>query len=311
MVDADIKGAFDNISHDHLLTAIGQFPARELIRSWLRAGYVELGRLHETSAGTPQGGVVSPLLANVALHGMESALSVTRDCNGAIRGPRAVVRYADDFVVFCESPEDAKECVLTLQRWLADRGLQLSEEKTKLVHLRDGFDFLGFNVRHYRDRRTPSGQKLLITPSRRSVEKVKEKLRAVWWQGCSLPLPVLIHRLNPIVRGWANYFRVYVASKTFNCLDSWMFHAQVRFVKRRHPKKRMDWSVPRYWGRLHPGRADRWVFGMPTHGLYVEKFSWTAIRRHVLVRSTASPDDPQLRDYWAKRADRQRPRRKP
>lgn len=310
VLDADIKGAFDNICHDYLLRAIGQFPARDLVRGWLKAGYVELGRLHETVAGTPQGGVVSPLLANIALHGMEHALSVTRDRNGAIRGSRAVVRYADDFVVFCESLQDAKQCVLILQQWLAQRGLQLSEEKTRVVHLKEGFDFLGFNVRHYSDRRTCSGQKLLITPSRRSVEKVMEKLRAVWWQGCSLPLPVLIHRLNPIVRGWANYFRTHVASRTFNDLDHWMFHVQLRFVKRRHPKKRMDWLVPRYWGRLHPMRADRWVFGMPTLGLYVTKFSWTAIRRHVLVRSTASPDDPRLRDYWETRAERQRPRRR-
>ncbi len=306
VVDADIKGAFDNISHDHLLRIIGQFPARDLIRRWLKAGYVELERMHETPSGTPQGGVVSPLLANIALHGLELALSVTRDCNGALNGARAVVRYADDFVVFCESREDAMECVRILHRWLADRGLQLSAEKTRVVHLRDGFDFLGFNVRHYRDRRTVSGEKLLITPSRKSVDAVKRKLRALWRQGLSLPLPVLIHRINPIVRGWANYFRVHVASKTFNELDSWMFHRQVRFVKSRHPNKSMQWIVPRYWGRLNPKRADQWVFGMPAFGLYVQKFSWTAIRRHVLVKGTASPDDPRLQEYWAQRSSRGR-----
>jgi RNA-directed DNA polymerase len=148
VVDADIKGAFDTIDHTCLLKTIGTVPGRELIRQWLKAGYVDHGVFHETDAGTPQGGVISPLLANIALHGMEAALGVQFNATGATISTRAVVRYADDFVVFCESREDAEQVVHLLNEWLAVRGLRLSEEKTRIVHLTDGFDFLGFNVRH-------------------------------------------------------------------------------------------------------------------------------------------------------------------
>jgi len=301
VIDADIRGAFDNISHAFLLEAIGQFPARELIQQWLKAGYVELGRLHETSAGTPQGGTVSPLLANIALHGMEQALSIKRNGSGGLRGPRAVVRYADDFVVFCESREDAVTCVRILHRWLADRGLQLSEDKTRVVHLQDGFDFLGFTVRRYKDRRKANGWKLLITPSKQSIEKIKEKLRAIWRQGFHLSVAALLPRLNVVVRGWAYYFRTHVSTRTFSALDAWMFHRQMRFVKRRHERKPWDWLQRRYWGKRHPSRQDRWVFGEPDTGLYLQKFSWVHIERHTIVKGAASPDDPQLQGYWVQR----------
>ena len=157
VVDADIKGAFDHIDHEYLLKTIGEVPGRELIRQWLKAGYVDNGVFHDTDAGTPQGGVISPLLANIALHGMEEALGVHRRQRGqATERPRAVVRYADDFVVFCESREDAERSSDILKEWLAIRGLHLSEEKTRIVHLTEGFDFLGFNVRHLPESRTPA-----------------------------------------------------------------------------------------------------------------------------------------------------------
>lgn len=306
IIDADIKGAFDNISHAFLLNAIGQFPARELVKQWLKAGYVELGRLHETPAGTPQGGVVSPLLANVALHGMEQALGIHRNRQGYIQGSRAVVRYADDFVVFCETREDAEKCIRILRDWLAERGLQFSEEKTRIVHIRDGFDFLGFNIRHYRNRRTTTGWKLLITPSKKSVEKIKEKLRAIWRQGLHWPLDVLLLHLNSMVRGWANYFRTHVTTATFNKLDMWMFHRQVRFVRHIHKGKNWDWLRKRYWSLKHPTRRDRWVFGSCDTGRYLQKFRWMRIQRHTMVKGAASPDDPALQDYWAKRRARKR-----
>ena len=305
VIDADIKGAFDNISHTYLLNAIGQFPARELIRQWLKAGYVELGRLHETPAGTPQGGVASPLLANIALHGMEQALSIRRDRRGRIQSSRATVRYADDFVVFCETREDAETCIPILEEWLAERGLQLSEEKTQIVHLMDGFDFLGFNVRHYRNRQTATGWKLLIKPSKKSVEKIRSKLRGIWKQGLHWPVDVLILQLNPVVRGWANYFRTHVATKTFVGLDAWMFHRQVRYVCRTHGgRKNWEWLRAHYWSLKHPTRRDRWVFGSSQTGRYLQKFSWVRVQRHTLVRGASSPDDPDLQDYWAKRRER-------
>ena len=294
-------GSFDNISHAYLLEAIGQFPARELIRQWLKAGYVELGCLHETPAGAPQGGIVSPLLANVALHGMEGALAIKRDRQGNLCGHRAMVRYADDFVVFCETREDAVDCIRVLRSWLTERGLRFSREKTQIVHLEDGFDFLGFNVRHYKDSRHKSGWIQRIQPSRDSVSRIKEKLRGIWRQGLHMPTELLLIRLNQVVRGWAYYFRTQVSTKTFVGLDNWMFRRAVRFVKRRHDRKSWKWLRSHYWGRLHPTRRDRWVFGVPAKGLYLQKFSWVRFHRHVLVRGYASPDDPALSGYWVKR----------
>jgi RNA-directed DNA polymerase len=170
ILDADIKSAFDQISHDFLLQVIGPAPGRELIKQWLKAGYVEDEVLHATEHGTPQGGVISPLLANIALHGMEEAIGVKYNSEGEIAGKRAIVKYADDFVCFCETREDTEHVQKILVEWLAERGLTLSEEKTRTIHLTEGFDFLGFNIRHYPAPQTSrTGWKLLIKPSKESV----------------------------------------------------------------------------------------------------------------------------------------------
>ncbi len=252
-------------------------------------------------AGTPQGGVVSPLLANIALHGMETALGVQFNATGATISDRAVVRYADDFVVFCESKEDAEMVVDLLKEWLALRGLALAEEKTRIVHLTEGFDFLGFNVRHYKDTSAKSGYKLLITPSKESEKRIKETLRKEWIRLRGTTIQAVLRALNPIIRGWAHYHRINVASKTFGALDNWMFHREVRHIKRTHPTKPTSWTRARYFGPLNPTRRDRWVFGDKRTGGYLLKFAWFKIERHTLVQGTASPDDPALREYWAKR----------
>jgi len=299
VIDADIKGAFDNIDHEHLLETIGTFPAKELIRQWLKAGYMEENRTYPTEAGTPQGGVISPLLANIALHGMEEALGVKYNNRGEIQSKRAVVRYADDFVVFCESKEDAEVAEEELTVWLAKRGLTLSEEKTRIIHLTEGFDFLSFNIRQYEVNGTRTGYKLLIKPSKQAIANIRKKLRNEWKQLKAAPIGVIIRRLNPIIRGWANYFRIAVASKTFSDLDNWMFQKEVQHVKWKHPKKPKKWTQAKYWGRLIKNRNDNWVFGDGTH--YLWKFRWTDIERHVLVKGTASPDDPKLQEYWWER----------
>src|SRR5262249_16116518 len=182
VVDADIKGAFDNIDHDFLLQTLGNCPGRALLKQWLKAGFVDEGVQHATPQGTPQGGVISPLLLNVALHGLERALGVQFDSKGAIKGHRAVVPYADDFVVFCESREDAERVVKELHVWLRLRGLSLSAEKTRIVHLSEGFDFLGFNIRQYVVPHSRHGCKLWIKPSKQAILKKRAELRAVWQQ---------------------------------------------------------------------------------------------------------------------------------
>ncbi len=303
IVDADIQGAFDHISHDHLLRAIGPVPGRELICQWLKAGYVELGAYHDTEEGTPQGGVISPLLANIALHGMEQALGVQYDRRGyASAGcKRMVVRYADDFVVFCESREDAEAVLDILKDWLAARGLSLSEDKTRIVHLTQGFDFLGFNVRHYADRRAKTGYRLLITPSRESVAKLRKRLKAEWRFLEGHNVQAVLKRLNPIIRGGANYFRIGVASRTFKLLDHWMFRRMLQWLRHSHRCKSREWLNRRYLGKLHPQREDHFVFGDKAQGGYLLKFAWFKIERHVIVRGVASPDDSTLRAYWAGR----------
>jgi RNA-directed DNA polymerase len=300
IVDADIKGAFDNIDHDYLLRAIGEAPGRELVRQWLKAGVMEDNSYHATETGTPQGGVISPLLLNIALHGMEKALGVRHGSKGQIVGERAVVRYADDFVVFCESREDAvrvKE--LILPAWLVERGLCLSEEKTRIVHLSEGFEFLGFHVKHYRTPGTTrTGFKLLIRPSPKGIIRKRQELRELWLGLKGHSLGAVLRTLNPVIRGWANYYRPVVASKVFQEMDKWMHLRQRRFVRHRHPNKPWKWCRYRYWGKLNPERKDTWVFGDKRTGAYLLKFSWFKIVRHVLVRGTASRDDPSLREYW-------------
>jgi RNA-directed DNA polymerase len=303
VVDADIKGAFDNISHAHLLDLLGSFPAKGLIRQWLKAGYVARDGFHATPTGTPQGGVASPLLANIALHGMEEALGIRRRRRGGSDSPRALVRYADDFAVFCETKEEAEAVVETLTGWLAERGLTLSAAKTRIVHLSEGFDFPGFAIRHDPSSQTKAGYRVRIAPSKASVMALRQKLRALWRPYTGAPVAALIGALNPVIRGWAHYFRGSVASRTFSRLDNWMFLKAVRWVNRTHPHQPNGWRRSRYWGAFNPLRRDVWVFGKAT-GASLLKFKWFKIERHSIVRGTASPDDPALRAYWAARERR-------
>lgn len=269
-----------------------------MIRQWLKAGYVDKGVFHETDTCTGQGSVVSPLLANIALHGMEDALGISYDRHGHLRGPRALVRYADDWVVFCESKDDAEEVIAIIAEWLAQRGLTLSAEKTRIVHLREGFDFLGYNVRHYPAPQTSrSGYKLLIRPNKDAVQQVRQKLHAIWERARHVPLPTVLRDLNAVIRGWANYHRIVVARDTFRALDQWLAHRAYRYTKRHHPHKSWRWRRDRYGGRLNVQRDGRWVFGDKQTGSHLLKFRWFPIERHVLIRGAASPDDPTLRDY--------------
>jgi RNA-directed DNA polymerase len=297
VLDADIRGAFDHISHEYLLQAIGPIPARELVKQWLKAGYVDQGTFHPTEEGTPQGGVISPLLANIALHGMETALGVQHR-QGHIVGSRAVVRYADDFCVFCESREDAEAAQNCLEEWLKQRGLEFSSEKTRIVHLTEGIDFLGFHIQLYPVTTTKTGWKLLTTPSKVSIQKHRDRIKHEWQVVRGWPVRQILRRLNPIIRGWANYFRTGTAKATFRSLDDWMHFKTVRHVKRTHPRKSTAWQQRTYWGRWNLDRHDRWVFGDKYTGQHLAKYSWFPIERHILVKGTASPDDPSLNAYW-------------
>ena len=305
IVDADIKGAFDNIQHKTILKAIKGFPGQGLVKAWLKAGIVEEERKRKTERGTPQGGIISPLLANIALHGMEQAVGVTYGKQGdsyIVKGHRILVRYADDFVILTNTEEDAHEAKATIEKWLQERGLALSEDKTSIRHITEGFDFLGFTIRQYADRKTKTGYKLLIAPSKASVKAFTRRLKAEWLDLVGHNANAVVGRLNPILKGWGNYFRHSVASQVFHDIDVKMFERAMRWTKRSHHTKSQQWRVTRYFGRKQPGRTDRWVFGGDKG--HLTKLQWIPIKRHVMVKYDASPDDPTLRAYWEKREQR-------
>jgi RNA-directed DNA polymerase len=301
ILDADISGCFDNIDHNNLMKSIGNFPARRLISAWLKSGYVDGNTFHRTESGTPQGGIISPLLANIALNGLEKHLGVKYNNRGENIGKRILVRYADDFVIMCESEDDALKAKETTEEWLGLRGLELSKEKTKIVHISEGFDFLGFNIRQYKVNNTKTGWKLLIKPSNKFVKEVKSKIRKTFFKYHGQTVGLLIAKINPIIRGIAEYCRKVVSAKIFSNLDSYLFTRQTRYAHRTHPNKPFYWKKGKYWGRLNLSRDSKWDFGDKKIGAYMLKFSWFNIERHVMVTKTASPDDPELKDYWEKR----------
>ncbi|MGC5054654.1 group II intron reverse transcriptase/maturase [Micromonospora sp. DT48] len=302
-LDADLKAAFDRIDHQFLLTSLGNFPAREAIAGWLKAGVVDKGRWSPTEEGTPQGGVVSPLLLNIALHGLEQAAGVryrqVRSNAEVLMGHPLVVRYADDFVVLCHSRDEAEEVKARLAEWLTPRGLAFNEDKTAIARLEDGFDFLGFNVRRYRD-------KLLIKPSDAAVRRIRHRLRTETRALRGANVAAIVGAINPIVRGWAAYYRTAVSSQVFSRLDHYLWQLTYRWALRRHPNKPKRWIVSRYFGQFNPSRRTRWVFGDRDSGAYLLKFRWTKIVRHQMVIGSASVDDPALTDYWNARRRRSR-----
>jgi len=305
-LDADLAAAFDRIDHDRLLEALGSFPARDMIRDWLKAGVFEKGKgFAPTEEGTPQGGVISPLLLNVALHGLEQAAGVHYVRSGKHAGATAVgspvlIRYADDLVVLCHSQEQAQQVKARLAEWLAPRGLTFNEDKTKVVSLEDGFDFLGFNVRRYNG-------KLLIKPSKTALKRIRSRLALEMRTLRGSNAIAVLARISPIVRGWAAYYRGVVSSRAFSALDDYMWKLTYKWAKYSHANKTKDWIVHRYFGRFNPARADRWVFGDRASDTYLPKFAWTKIVRHQMVPGTASPDDPTLVSYWDERRRKRTP----
>ncbi|GAB2829839.1 group II intron reverse transcriptase/maturase [Streptomyces daliensis] len=298
VLDADLTAAFDRVAHHHVLESLGNFPAREAVRGWLAAGVMEAGRFAPTPEGAPQGGVISPLLLNIALHGMEEAVGHRVDKNGKTPKRCPVpVRYADDFAVFCHSEEEARRVRDNLTQWMRPRGLSFNEDKTRIVHLEEGFDFLGFSIRRYRG-------KLLIKPSRHAVMKVRERLRTEMLALRGANAKAVVKRLNPIIKGWATYYRTVVSSNVYGALDHYMWVLTYKWARHTHPRKSSTWVVSRYLGRFNSTRRDRWVFGDRESGLYLFKFAWTRIDRHVMVKGRNSPDDPALTNYWATRRKR-------
>ncbi|MEM7495327.1 MAG: AAA family ATPase, partial [Myxococcota bacterium] len=205
----------------------------------------------------------------------------------------ALVTYADDLVTLGHTRQDCAQARERLDAWLATRGLRLSEKKTRIVHLRQGFNFLGFTIRHYRTRSTKRGWVCLTVPSREAVRTFKGNLKAAFMTARTWKVDDAVTLLNKKIVGWANYFRIGASKRTFSKLDAWMWRREERFARRRHPNKSWRWIQARYWGRM-PSRKDRWVFQDKASGHYLWKLAWTRIRRHVMVKGDASPDDAPM-----------------
>jgi RNA-directed DNA polymerase len=284
ILEGDIRGCFDHLDHNWLVAHIPT--NREKLRAWLRAGYLERNVFHPTAEGTPQGGIVSPTAANMALDGLEGCLQ--RRFKG--RQKVNLVRFADDFAITGASRARLEiEVKPLVVQFLAERGLELSEEKTRIVHIEQGFDFLGFNIRKHNG-------KLLIKPAKSSIAAVKEKARDIFKAGVSLPQDALIRRLNPVIRGWGNYYRHVVSKEAFSDIDHAIWRMTWRWAKRRHPQKGRQWIKDRYYAH-RDGRDWGFADGSVT-------LCWMAtipIRRHGKVRGDANPYDVQDTRYFAER----------
>jgi RNA-directed DNA polymerase len=307
VLDADIEKCFDRISHDALLVKLNAIqPTMRLVRAWLKAGIVDGDELIFPEAGTPQGGVISPLLANVALHGLEEVIA-----QAAPRKYRAtVVRYADDLVILCVDLETLIKLRRIAEEWLTTMDLGLKPSKTRTTHTLNeyegniGFDFLGFNVRQYhvgkhrtRTYRGKPGFKTIIQPSKKAIKRHHEKIRDVIRQHRGAPQQALIAALNPVIRGWTQYHRVCVAKRTFSTMDYQMSHKLARWAQHRHPTKTAGWRFRRYWRR----QKMRMNFSDGENSLICH--ADTPIVRHVKVRGDKSPYDGDWM-YWVKRLGR-------
>jgi RNA-directed DNA polymerase len=299
ILEGDIQGCFDNFRHGWLESHIPM--DKKVLSGWLKAGYVESGKLFPTEAGTPQGGIASPTIANIALDGLEMVLT-ERFCSTARSMNRfrvRLVRFADDFIITGNSKEllecEIKPCV---EVFLAERGLELSQEKTKITHISEGFDFLGQNVRKY-------DGKLLIKPSAKNVKAFLDKVREAIRVNRSAKQETLIGLLNPMIRGWANYHRHVVAKRAYTAVDHHIWQALWRWARRRHPNKSCGWVRRKYFRTL--GHR-HWAFATTIRGyngesriLALSLASDTRIDRHVRVKSDANPFDPVWDSYFAMR----------
>ncbi len=248
ILEGDIKGCFDAISHSWLLTHIPV--EKTMLKKWLKAGYLEQKVLHATEEGTPQGGIISPVLANMTLDGLEAVLQAkfphNTKRNGKYYAPKLhLIRYADDFIITGTSKEFLeKEVKPLVEQFLRERGLQLSPEKTVITPIEEGFDFLGQNVRKY-----PAGKrhKLLIKPSKKNVQTFLEKVRATVKANKALTAARLIIKLNPMIRGWTNYHQHVVSKETFSFVDDATYRVIREWIKRKHPRKTKEWIAKKYF----------------------------------------------------------------
>lgn len=324
VLDADISKCFDRINHPELLRKLNTFPVmHRQIKAWLKAGVMDNGIFEDTEKGTPQGGVISPLLANIALHGMENRIKqYATTLKGGKRDNQSaltLVRYADDFVILHEKLEVVLECQEIIQDWLKQIGLELKPAKTRIAHTlkplnenQPGFDFLGFTIRQFKVGKYQSGEnaqrkklgfKTIIKPSAKKTKTHLEKIAEVIDAHKAASQAALISRLNPIIRGWSNYYSTVCSKEIYSKLDFLIYQKLRRWANLRHPNKTKKWVAGKYWQTIG---NDHWVFATCLEGncpSALAKHSDTPISKHTKVKGDASPYDDNL-IYWSTRMGR-------
>lgn len=307
VLDADIAACFDKISHAAVLDKLQTFPQlRKAIRAWLKAGFMDGDELFPTEMGSPQGGIISPLIANVALHGLETIIAETHQ-------NAKIIRYADDLVVLHPKLAVIEAAQETIARWLANIGLELKPSKTCITHTlhahnsQIGFEFLGFHIRQYPVGKTHSGKlrkrllghKTIIKPSKTAIRRHYQVLATMINANQAAPQRQLIRLLNPIIRGWTNYYATVSSSDTFGRLSYLTYHKLQCWARRRHSNKSRHWISRKYW-RVETGY---WTFA-PPHGIPLYRHEETPIKRYIKVRGSKSPYDGDW-IYWARRRRQQ------
>ena len=320
VLDADISKCFDRIDHTKLLEKVNTFPkTRRQLKAWLKAGILDNGKTLFPTEGTPQGGICSPLLANIALHGMETRI---KEYAATLKGSKkenkkslSLVRYADDFLIIHENLDVIKTCQEIIGLWLLEIGLELNQEKTKIAHTlnnyednKPGFNFLGFKIRQFPVGKYQSGKntngenlgfKTIIKPSKEKVKEHYRKLAKIVDNHKAAPQHALITKLNPVIRGWCNYYRTVCSKETYSKMNHLLFYKLLKWGYRRHSNKSKTWSNNKYW---HTIGMNNWRFScnigeinyvLPMH-------SETKIIRHTKVKGDASPYDGNF-IYWASR----------
>lgn len=319
VLDADIAQCFDKIDHQKLLDKMETYPSmRKQVKNWLKSGVMDGQSWYPTEEGTPQGGVISPLLANIALHGMEEVVrkfvkhNYKKDgwSTHYIQKTVSLIRYADDFVILHENLDILLRCKEIIERWLSDIGLKLKPEKTKISHTLHehegniGFDFLGFNIRQYPSGKNHSGKngkgelighKTLIEPSKEKIKNHLKEIGDMIRKMRSASQEKLIGALNPIIRGWCNYYSTVCSKKTFSKCSHVLYQQLRRWAFRKHPNKNRSWIVKKYW---HTEDNNNWVF--KTEKIKLVNHQETSIRRHTKVKGESSIYDGNL-IYWSKR----------
>ncbi len=307
VLDADISRCFDRINHDALLGKIGKTPYRRLIKQWLKSGVFDNNQFLDTVEGTPQGGVISPLLANIALDGIEECLNNFAETLPGRKQENkkalSIIRYADDFVILHKDIKIVLQAKTVIQEWLNQVGLELKPEKTKIAHTlqeyegkQPGFDFLGFTIRQWKVESTEQGFKTLIKPSSKSIKTHYRKMADICDKYKTAPTQALIAKLNPIIKGWANYFSNVVSKEVFSKIDNLLWTRIWRWVSRRHPNKSAKWVKKKYFPQCKGTR--NWLLN---DGEYIlNRHDDVPIIRHIKVKGNKSPYDGDW-TYWSSR----------